>query len=189
MLIFNLSVLLAERNLKINKVSKDTGISRTTLTSLAKNHAQGIQFETVNTLCLYLNVSPSDLMKIHPVDFRIEEAKASLYNERVKQDTTLKGSFIIRIKAGLKYYVVPFNTYTKSLSDINVPPVTMHCGISFTDSASLEAEAFRKYYAELPVIFKSQLNTNLFDELESVAFPLYCGEYTISNLDEAIRQL
>ncbi len=187
MLIFNLSVLLAERNLKINKVSKDTGISRTTLTSLAKNHAQGIQFETVNTLCLYLNVSPSDLMKVHPVDFRIEEMNANLNIEKVKQDTMLKGSFIIRITDGVKNYAVPFNTLSKSLSDIKTHPVTMHCVISFTDS--LEAEAFRKYYAELPVIFKSQLNTWLFDALEPVVFPPFVGAHTISNLDEAIRQL
>ena len=46
MIACNLSVLLAERNLKISQVSKATGISRTTLTSLALNNAKGIQFDT-----------------------------------------------------------------------------------------------------------------------------------------------
>lgn len=64
----NLSVLLAERNLKITKVCKDTGISRTTLTYLANNYSKGIQYDTLNTLCTYLNVSPRELISHVPVD-------------------------------------------------------------------------------------------------------------------------
>ena len=64
----NLATLLAQRNLKISKVFQDTGISRTTLTALAYNHAQGIQFDTLNTLCTYLKVSPTDLILHVPVD-------------------------------------------------------------------------------------------------------------------------
>lgn len=64
----NLAVLLAERNLKITKVSKDTGISRTTLTSLSNNYSQGIQFETINTLCNYLRIHPEQLISYIPID-------------------------------------------------------------------------------------------------------------------------
>ena len=69
----NLATLLAQRNLKISKVCQDTGISRTTLTALAYNHAQGIQFETLNTLCTYLKVSPTDLILHVPVDVTWEK--------------------------------------------------------------------------------------------------------------------
>lgn len=48
----NLAVLLAERGLKLTTVSNDTGISRTTLTALANNKNSGIQFDTLNTLCI-----------------------------------------------------------------------------------------------------------------------------------------
>ena len=64
----NLSVLLAERNLKITKVCKDTGISRTTLTYLSNNYSKGIQYDTLNTLCAYLNVGPGELISYAPVD-------------------------------------------------------------------------------------------------------------------------
>lgn len=67
----NLSILLAERDLKITKVSNDTGISRTTLTSLANNRSQGIQFDTINTLCNYLKVSPFQLISYVPTDIEI----------------------------------------------------------------------------------------------------------------------
>ena len=59
MLKCNLAMLLAERGLKISKVSKDTGISRTTLTALTNNTSQGIQLETIDKLCLYLKIDPS----------------------------------------------------------------------------------------------------------------------------------
>ena len=68
----NLAILLAERNLRITKVSKDTGISRTTLTSLSSNKAQGIQFDTINTLCNYLNVNPNQLITHSPIDVKLK---------------------------------------------------------------------------------------------------------------------
>lgn len=67
----NLSILLAERNLKITRVSNDTGISRTTLTSLSNNYSQGIQFDTINTLCNYLKVNPEQLISYIPIDIQI----------------------------------------------------------------------------------------------------------------------
>lgn len=71
MIICNLSVLLAERGLKIAEVSRDTKISRTTLTALSSRNykAKGIQFDTLNTLCAYLNVQPGSLFSYYPLDF------------------------------------------------------------------------------------------------------------------------
>ena len=66
-----LSVLLAERNLKITKVCKDTGISRTTLTYLANNYSKGIQYDTLNTLCTYLHTTPDELISYIPIEIEI----------------------------------------------------------------------------------------------------------------------
>lgn len=73
----NLSILLAQRGLKISKVSADTGISRTTLTALSANRAQGIQFDTLNTLCRYLSVSPDKFLAFTPVDVWFEASLSS----------------------------------------------------------------------------------------------------------------
>ena len=77
MVISNLDVLLAERKLKISTVSNDTGISRTTLTALSSGRAQGIQFDTLNTLCSYLRVEPSDLLMFVPYDFDISKTNCT----------------------------------------------------------------------------------------------------------------
>ncbi len=68
LLVCTLSVLMAERGLKISDVSKETGISRTTLTSLANNNCSGVQLDTMNTLCSFLNVQPSELFSFEPID-------------------------------------------------------------------------------------------------------------------------
>ena len=61
MLRCNLSDILWSKHLRISKVSMDTKISRPTLTSLCSNAGCGIRFDTLDTLCQYLSVSPSEL--------------------------------------------------------------------------------------------------------------------------------
>ena len=78
MIICNLAVLLAERKLKISKVAADTGISRTTLTVLYHNTGKGVQFDTANSLCIYLDVSMSELFTVVPIDFSVESCSVSL---------------------------------------------------------------------------------------------------------------
>lgn len=73
----NLAILLAERNLKITKVSADTGISRTTLTALCNHYSKGIQFDTLNELCLYLDIAVADLITFIPVDVEITDVAMS----------------------------------------------------------------------------------------------------------------
>lgn len=68
----NLAVLLAERNLRISRVSADTGISRTTLTALSSNNFQGIQMDTLNQLCQYLNVRPESILHYVPFDVTVK---------------------------------------------------------------------------------------------------------------------
>ena len=97
MIRFNLSLLLTERNLKITKVSHDTGISRTTLTYLYYNYAKGIQLDTLNLLCQYLKVTPDQLISYIPIDIEISETDIEQLNVNVpvlirKKNETFQGS-------------------------------------------------------------------------------------------------
>lgn len=57
------SVLLAERLLKISTVSRDTGISRTTLTNLYYKRTNQISIEVLDKLCSYLNCTVNDILE------------------------------------------------------------------------------------------------------------------------------
>lgn len=93
MLKCNLAVLLVERNIKISELHKRTGISRTTLTALAQNQSKGIQFDTFDTLCNFLNVKPNDLFTQEPFEYDFEVIEAFEYEKE----------YDVHINAEIKY--------------------------------------------------------------------------------------
>lgn len=62
MMKLNLRVLLAERKLKMTDVIRDTGISKTAIRGIFHETSKGIQFETLETLCNYLNCGVEELL-------------------------------------------------------------------------------------------------------------------------------
>lgn len=65
----NLSTLFSERGLKATRVSAETGIARSTLSSLTQNDSKMIQLETINTLCMYLGITHEEFFSYFPYDF------------------------------------------------------------------------------------------------------------------------
>lgn len=66
--------LMAERNLKITQVSKDTGLSRPTLNNIKFNRIKAIQMNTIELLCNYFRITPGELFeevkpikKVYPI--------------------------------------------------------------------------------------------------------------------------
>lgn len=72
MIYSKLSNLMKEKRLTITQLANDTGISRTTLTSLFHNTGNGIQFDTLNVLCKYFNISINELLVFVPYTVEIE---------------------------------------------------------------------------------------------------------------------
>lgn len=69
MIVSKLDKILEERNLKIADVVRDTGVTRPTLTSLHNNRAKGINFDTLDTLCKFLSVTPNELLGFYDFEF------------------------------------------------------------------------------------------------------------------------
>lgn len=55
--------LMAERNLKITQVSKDTGLSRVTLTNIKVSRNKAFHMETIDILCNYFGITPGELFE------------------------------------------------------------------------------------------------------------------------------
>lgn len=71
MIACNLSVILAEKNLKVADLFRMTGISRTTLHGLYNNLHTGIQWETLDKICKSLNVTPSELILYEDASYEV----------------------------------------------------------------------------------------------------------------------
>lgn len=59
----NLRIAMAEKNIKANKLSKETGIAETTISNLRNGKTNGIAFKTLEKLAEHLGVSVSDLFE------------------------------------------------------------------------------------------------------------------------------
>ncbi|MGY3750992.1 helix-turn-helix domain-containing protein [Vagococcus acidifermentans] len=61
MIKIKLREILDNKRITITQLHDLTGISRSTLTLLANNESKGIQFETLDSLCIALEVTPAEL--------------------------------------------------------------------------------------------------------------------------------
>lgn len=85
-----LAELLVERNLKISRVAVDMpNLSRNTITSTAQNNSKMIQLETINTLCQYLDIAPSDFFEYVPFDLDFVST-INDYHLNYQEDLVLK---------------------------------------------------------------------------------------------------
>lgn len=160
----NLAVILAEQSLKITKVSKDTGISRTTLTALSCNASQGLQFETLNTLCNYLKITPNDLISYVPYDFEINVLTTSWEGNEtpdVKVDLNL-------IDRTLKVcYCIPVVTTIFSINNgkFNVE-LLINCPLENPDNL---IKALRRIPRPFLIDFVEIFQNKVFDDLGDAA--------------------
>ncbi len=63
MIIVNLDVVMAQRKISLNDLSKETGISTTNLSILKNNKAKAIRFSTLEQICKVLDCQPMDILE------------------------------------------------------------------------------------------------------------------------------
>ena len=66
--ISNLAVLLAERKLKVADLVRSTGINKSTLHKLYNDESVRIDFETIDKICIALDVGVGDLLIFKKID-------------------------------------------------------------------------------------------------------------------------
>lgn len=155
--------MLAERKQKMTKVSSNTGISRTTLTALTSNRCRGIQFDTLNTLCNYLDITPSDLLYFYPIDIQqinIDVSEINLNNHVYSKE--LEGTIDITVKAKNKEKVYTFDIY---IGVITCAEISENSGADVTVSTTdPENKAFIK---KMPPIVLSKFKSDIEDFIDS----------------------
>ena len=187
----NLSILLAERRLKITKVSNDTGISRTTLTYLANNYSKGIQYDTLNTLCNYLKIMPNQLISYIPIDIDIsyvhltddEEQNLSIEVNITYEDKNVTCGLYGYAELSFPDsdnpdYAVEENRYKPCAVDIYVAPWDIESNPFFKDEILFTIAAFHR----LPITFLKDIEREIIDEIVNELD----YKYNLSTLSEPI---
>ena len=168
MLKTNLAVLMAERGLKISDLYEATGISKTTLMAIADNTGKGIQYDTVDKLCNYLNVSPTEFFIYAPFLVTISEA--------VFRNNDYLYNFLCNVKSGeqesnynvaAQYYGKDCETAADDLNDVYKDlsrfDFVIYSEIQANDFN--DGESFFRFYKSLPIQFQNTLKDRLFSKM------------------------
>lgn len=110
----NLHMLLAERNMTATQLSKETGISKTTLSNLVNNTSGGIQFKTIDKICMALGIEPKDFFDYSPYLYKVDKRTPAIkleseYNSHYDNDSTFNLELIIKKNKIEEHF--PFDVY------------------------------------------------------------------------------
>jgi putative transcriptional regulator len=169
-------LLFAERNLRITKVSEDTGISRTTLTALSNNTNQGIQFDTLNKLCIYLQITPEQFFSFLPYDIYVRLDK--IYEDQflITLSITEKGK-----KSTFTFYAITTIDYRffleddesgttgKEISKLDIEIEISNPAYQDTkeaiDDTAKQNYLLIKQFAQAPFWFRQEVENRVVDEI------------------------
>ncbi len=163
----NLRVLLAERNIRITKVAEDTGISRTTLTSLVYGNAQGIQFDTIDKLCRYLRISPGHFFVFAPFAFSVRCDSLDYFDLLIDE-----GADTITVSLVTIWEETMTAVNDETAADGFAPElVSANCYIDYPDASEFQKgnQWFRQLLEKLPM----QLRQHLHNKVEQVLRACY----------------
>ena len=159
-----LSVLMAERGLKISDLYEETGISKTTLMALAENSGKGVQFDTVDKLCNFLGVTPCEFFEYSPYIVNIEESKYYSQKENNLNDlaVTVKNQFYEKTFY-LSMYIDSGDAFDLPINDTDLKLAVL---IGLSDNESYKNEEFFKFLSELSVAFETEFINKIINNIK-----------------------
>lgn len=68
----NLAKLMIDRGISATQLFNDTGIARSTVSKISNNNTDKISLQTIDKICNYLEVSPSEFFDFWPYDVKVQ---------------------------------------------------------------------------------------------------------------------
>lgn len=208
-----LNVLLAERDLRQDQISSDTGISKVTISNIVNNKTNGFQYETLNELAKYLQITPGDLFEYYDQDLSIDLRDKKLaitdysflkQSDSIKDsemsdsednmlDISVEGISYKISKSGNIHFELPLflnvQDIDSRLSDgYEVVGTNIDGVISISDQENNRKNAFNDFIKNLPMSFKQTVSDMFIDFLRIHILTLESipkGRYSVS-LDDQI---
>lgn len=159
----NFAVLMAERGLKIADVYEDTGISKTTLMALAENTGKGVQFDTVDKLCVYLGIELGEFFVYVPYIWEM------YFKEKNDEKDTKYIVVKLKSKSTEKDYFL--NVWLRSPKNYDFPlddeSFNIWITINLEDSDAYHDEDFFSFLGGLPIAMKTAFYNQLMELLQT----------------------
>lgn len=159
-----LSVLMAERGLKISDLYEETGISKTTLMALAENSGKGVQFDTVDKLCNFLGITPCEFFEYSPYIVNLEESNYCSQKENNLNDLaiTVKNQFYEKTFY-LSIYIDSGDAFDLPINDKDLKLAVL---IGLSGNESYRDEEFFKFLSGLSVAFETEFINKIINNIK-----------------------
>lgn len=149
-----LKEILAIKNITASKVFEGTGIAKSTLSAITNNETDRIKLETINKLCIYLEITPGEFFEFYPADvaFIKNEIKYIKKSDHYSIKTTIrldeKNASYFLVLTGILDWRFEINRNGKRVQNTDQ---TLLSGSLFLDKETKENEAFLKNLKDYPV--------------------------------------
>jgi putative transcriptional regulator len=65
--IVTLDVMMARRKVRGKDLAEHVGITEANLSLLKQGHVKGVKFDTLASICAYLDCTPGDILAVEPI--------------------------------------------------------------------------------------------------------------------------
>lgn len=186
----NLSTLFSERGLKATRVSAETGIARSTLSSLTQNDSKMIQLETINTLCMYLGIGHEEFFSFIPYDFEYDLYLNEINIERVQHSVFSTDDYLKIITFDLFITVktadgkIVYNAEGESTNDVSLMKSNADMFVSY----KIIDETFNQFWSEnIPTSFKTDILKQMNDFISEEIKKQLIAQFEELDIDDLTR--
>ncbi|WP_145463307.1 helix-turn-helix domain-containing protein [Staphylococcus haemolyticus] len=168
-----LAEILFERDIKIVRISKETGISRNTITNTASNNSEMLQMNTINKICGYLDITPCEFFEYIPIDIDFsffENSKIDIVNDWKLDHINCRANFDIDLLLDIDFKGEKYKIDTKIVVLDNIlttlPFGDEELKLSI-ESDENQINTLTNIFSEIPKEFKKMIYNNLVSEYKS----------------------
>lgn len=170
----NLAKLMIDRGISATQLFTDTGIARSTISKISNNNTDKISSQTIDKLCNYLEVSPTEFFDFWPYEVKVKSGFINFDSLKDVQKTWKKNGvkpepcfLLIEISRGKN--ITNFIEYLFVINDEYLPGFPYHeydketLPTAFLDEVELIRSDFN--LSDMPVQFRNDLVDQVEDSL------------------------
>lgn len=161
----NLAKIMLDKNIRQTAISKDTGIARSTISRISKNLSEMIDVETIDKLCLYLDVTPNEFFDFIPYTFSYnlytEDFDCDINLDNYEQTFFFKGaSFNFDFYLDVVYRNNKLGDYyfLGNIEDLNHDKKEITIGLHLKYE---QQDKFNSIFEAIPLSFKNEVYENM----------------------------
>ncbi|WP_341636584.1 helix-turn-helix transcriptional regulator [Staphylococcus casei] len=185
-----LAEILFEREIKVVRIAKETGISRNTITNTASNNSEMLQMNTINKICGYLKITPCDFFDYIPIDIDFsfyENSSIDIVNDWKLDNLECRVNFDIDLLLD-----IDFKGDKKRIDTKIVPEKDVISTLPFIDneiklsiqSNDGQLDDLMTVFNEIPKEFKKIIYHNLINEYKSFLLKHINGDEKIDEISK-----